>query len=225
MYKILFIDEQREDSENFLNYIEENDGEKKFEVIFMLPLADINEMIGEVLALRLDAIVIDYFLNEYKTEIKYNVPYNGVTLMEEILKIREDFPCFIMTSFDDNAIKESHDVNSVYIKGILHGDEKKTAAKSTFIERVENQIIHYRKNIRNVENELNNLLEKSKTQKLNAVEEEKLLDLEAILERAIHAPSKIPTKLKETNNLVALHKLITETDDFLKQLKDSKKND
>lgn len=225
MYKILFIDEQREDSENFLNYIEENDGEKKFEVVFMLPLADVNEMIGEVLALRIDAIVIDYFLNEYKTEIRYNVPYNGVTLMEEILKIREDFPCFIMTSFDDNAIKESHDVNSVYIKGILHGDEKKTAAKSTFIERIENQIIHHRKKIQSAEAEIDALLTKAKAEKLNASEEEKLLELDDLLEKAIHKPSKIPTALKEQTNLKELHKLINDTDNFLQQLKDSEKND
>lgn len=225
MYKILFIDEQKEDAENFQDYIERNDSEKKFEVITMLPLADFDEMTDEILSLKIDAIVIDYFLNEYKTEFNYNVPYNGVTLMEEIFNHREDFPCFIMTSFDDNAIKESFDVNLIYIKGIIHGEENQTSAKSTFLERLENQIIHYRKKIKDAENEIVALLEKAEIEKLNAEEENRMLELDDFLEKTIHKPSKIPSQLKENTNLKALHKLINDTDNFLKEIKDSKKNE
>src|ERR1700692_4805494 len=104
MYKILFIDEQSTDIDDFKDYVEAANTKENFTVDAEFPLEDIAEMIQLIIKHNPDAIVTDFMLNEYKENIKYNVPYNGVQLVREFISIREGFPCFVMTSFDDNAI-------------------------------------------------------------------------------------------------------------------------
>jgi hypothetical protein len=40
----------------------------------------------------------------------------------EILDKTPQFPCFILTSFDSEAVTQGEDVNIVYIKGLMNGD-------------------------------------------------------------------------------------------------------
>jgi hypothetical protein len=221
MYRILFIDEHQDDIDDFLDYVDKLNDSDKFKIETEFPLQDLEKMIDRIFSLKIDGIVVDYLLNEYKTEVKYNVPYNGVRLVERILEYRENFPCFILTSFDNDAIKESYDVNKVYIKGILHGEEEKTSAKTTFLERVEKQILHYQSKISDAEEELKQLVKKSKKEKLNSKEEMRLNYLDSFLERAVSKPSEIPSQLKESKNLDELHKLIENTDKLLEKYNDT----
>lgn len=185
MYKLLFIDEELDDIEDFKDYIEEKDLEDLFEVKSIYPLDNLEDMIEEIISIYPDAIVTDFMLNEIKTSIKYNVPYNGTQLVKTFLEIREDFPCFVLTSFDDQAVSESDDVNIVYIKGILHGSEKGTKAKANFVDRVKNQIIHYQIKLEKAETRLIELITKSEKDILDAPEKDELLKLDSLIENAL----------------------------------------
>lgn len=222
MYKIIYVDEYKEDIENFLDYFEDKDTQGNFEIIPLFPKNNIEETIEEIFTNKPDAVVSDYMLNEYKVDIDYNVPYTGVDLIERILESKEKFPSFVMTSYDDQAIKTSQDVNIVYIKDILHGSEEKTNAKANFVDTVQSQIIHYKKRIENAEKELNELISKSEKEALNAREEERILELEKLIEEATDKKCKIPKQLKELKNLNMIHKMIDNTDELLKELKKEK---
>jgi CheY-like chemotaxis protein len=219
MYKIIYIDEDRDAIDEFLEYFDDKDSQNKFEIVTLFPERHLDEMIDKIFEENPDAIISDYMLNEYKTDINYNVPYTGVGLTEKILDIKEKFPCFVMTSYDNQAIRVSQDVNMVYIKDILHGSEEKTNAKANFLDTVENQIIHYQKRIENAENELLKLIEKSNQEDLNATEEEKLLELDTFIEQSINQKSSLPKQLKGTKNLDELHKMIDSTDTLLDELR------
>lgn len=219
MYKIIYIDEYQEDIDNFLDYFDEKDSEGLFKIIPLFPKNSIEETIEEIFENKPDAIVSDYMLNEYKIDITYNIPYTGVVLIEKILEMKKHFPCFVMTSYDDQAIKTSQDVNVVYIKDILHGSEDKTNAKANFVDTVQNQIIHYKKRIEDTEKELDELIEKSESEPLNAQEEERILELEKLIEEATDKKCKIPKHLKELPTLNQIFKLIDNTDELLKELK------
>lgn len=219
MYKILYVDEYQEDIDDFLDYFDEKDNSDKFEVKYLLPEKTLDDMYVRIFEENPDAVISDYMLNEYKSDIQYNVPYTGVDLTEKILENKNKFPCFVLTSYDDDAIKESQDVNIVYIKDILHNSEKKTKAKANFLDTVENQIIHYKTRIKNAQNELLDLIKKSKEQSLNAVEEAKLLELDTFIEKSINKKSSLPEHLKGTKNLDELHKMINSTDKLLDELK------
>jgi DNA-binding NarL/FixJ family response regulator len=219
MYRLLFIDEEKDDIDDFKDYIEEKDLDGVFEVIAINPLEDLETMMEKVMSLHPDAVVTDFMLNEIKTSITYNVPYTGTELISAISSQRENFPCFVMTSFDDRAVGESEDVNTVYIKGILHGTEKETKAKANFLDRIKNQIIHYRAKIENAEKRLLELIEKNKTEKLSAPEEEELIDLDSIIERALDKRFKVTKIAKQGVESESLKELLAEVDALVKKLK------
>ncbi|WP_321778112.1 hypothetical protein [Sulfurimonas sp.] len=218
MYKILYIDEHQEDIEDFLDYFEEKDNSGQFKIKYLLPEKTLEEMYIKIFEENPDAIISDYMLNEYKNDIDYNVPYTGVDLTEMILENKDKFPCFVLTSYDDDAIKTSQDVNIIYIKDILHGSEEKTNAKANFLDTVEHQIIHYKKRIENSQAELLELIEKSNKEPLNAPEEARLLELDSFIEKSTSQKSAIPEHLKGTKNLDELHKMIDSTDKLLEEL-------
>lgn len=219
MYKIIYVDEYKEDIDAFLDYFEEKDSSGSFEIKYLFPEKTLDDMYLKIFEENPDAVVSDYMLNEYKTDITHNVLYSGVDLIEMILENKKKFPCFVLTSYDDDAIKTSQDVNVIYIKDILHGSEEKTNAKANFLYTVENQIIHYKKRIENAHIELLELIKKSEENHLNAPEEAKLLELDSFIETATNNKSSIPDHLKGTKNLDELHKMIDSTDKLLEELK------
>ena len=222
MYKIIYIDEYKDDIDDFLDYFEAKDTNNNFDIEYLLPESTLDEMYEKIFEKNPDAIISDYMLNEYKNDINYNVPYTGVDLTEKILNFKSGFPCFVLTSYDDQAIKTSQDVNMIYIKDILHGSEEKTNAKANFLDTVENQIIHYKKRVKNAEKELSELIDKSNKESLNAYEEARLLELDTFIEKSTSQPSALPEHLKSTKNLDELHKMIENTDKLLADLKELK---
>jgi hypothetical protein len=218
MYKILFIDEQQGDIDDFKDYVDATTTTEQIEVVAEYPLESLDEMIELILKHNADAVITDFMLNEYKETIKYNVPYNGVQLVKELTSIREGFPCFVMTSFDDNAIKESEDVNIVYIKDILHNSEKATNAKANFLERVESQINHYKSKIQEAEKELYRLVEIRNAGKATIDEENEIIRLDHLVEIAIDKKSSIPEQYKSLSNTDRLNQILSKVDDLLNKV-------
>ena len=60
MYRLLYIDEDQEQIENFLNYIDDTNSNNIFEVITQLPLGDKEEMIDKIIKINPDVIVCDF---------------------------------------------------------------------------------------------------------------------------------------------------------------------
>lgn len=223
MYNILFIDEEREVFDNFLDYVDEIDTDKKFVILTEYPAKSIDEMIAKVIEIAPDAIITDFQLNDKKTDIKYNVPYNGVNLIEKFLEIREDFPCFIITSFDDDAILISKDVNKIYIKEILHERCLEKKAKANFLDRVEKQIEHYKSRLAKSEKRLQELLKLRKSKKTTLRDEEEIIALDSFLENSINRKESIPQALKENRNEEYLQVLLEKANLLINKLEN--KND
>lgn len=212
MYIILFIDEEKVVFEDFLDYVDENDTDNKFNVITEYPINNLDEMIEKIISINPDAIITDFNLNEIKTDISYIVPYDGVVLMEAYLNIRENFPFFVMTSFDDDAILISKDVNKIYIKEILHDPLLEKQAKANFLERVEKQIQHYQAEIRRSEERLKTLLDLRKERKTTLKDEEEIISLDTFLEKSIDSKEAIPKEFKKSRNQAYLHELLEKAD-------------
>ena len=218
MYNVIFIDESEEDTEEFLDYVDSFNVGDVLTIKSLLPAPTIDELIDKIFDLKADAIVVDFKLNELKEQIKFNVPYTGVDLVEAVLEQRESFPTFVMTSFDDDAIKLSHDVNVIYQKDILHGGELKGEEKASFIDRVIQQITHYRVRISDAETEFNYLIHKAKDEQLTAKEEEQLKALDKFLESSSQKHMTIPDSLKEQSFKNNIQDLINSTDKLLEAL-------
>lgn len=211
-YKILYVDEVDSERRRFKTYIHNNDVDKEFTTIAPEIDYELEIFVEKTLNENYDAIITDHKLNEENS----NIQFDGIDLVEAILKKRIDFPCFILTSFDDEAVRDGDDVNIVYIKGLMESDEEKEGHKAKFIDKIKNQIKHHRKKIDNTKVELEQLIKKDY---LNASDEARLLELDTYLEKVTNAPSSLPSHLKSTHNLSELHKMIDNTEKLLAELK------
>jgi DNA-binding NarL/FixJ family response regulator len=216
-YKILFVDEVEADIRRFQRYVHKKDIDKKFNLIVEIPESTLEIFMDKISNENFDAIITDHKLHEENA----NISFDGIDLVREILKDKIDFPCFVLTSFDDEAVINGDDVNIVYIKGLMDKDGE-NKAHATFLDKIENQIKHYRKRIEDSENKLLELIEKSNQEDLNARDESKLLELDTFIEQATNQKSALPKHLKGTKNLDELHKMINSTDALLAELRELK---
>lgn len=218
-YKILFIDEEQETLDDFLDYIDNSSLKGSIDPIVQLPYGDIDEMIDSIIKLNPDAIITDFKLNDSKEHIKYNVPYNGAELVQAFQNIRDSFPCFVMTAFDDLAVSESEDVNIVYIKNILYA-KNDSNAKAQFLDRVIAQINHYKSRIEDIESEFEKLLNLRQSGNATIKDEERLIELDHFLENAIDKRLSIPEEYKTLSNSEKLSNLIEKVDKLLDEIEE-----
>ena len=214
-YKILFVDEVKSDIRRFQRYVHRKDIDKKFNLIVEIPENTLDNFMNKISNENFDAIITDHKLHEENA----NISFDGIDLVREILKDKIDFPCFVLTSFDDEAVIHGDDVNIVYIKGLMDKDGE-NKAHATFLDKIENQIKHYRKRIEDSETELLELIEKSNEQALNAQDEARLMELDTFIEQSTNQKSSLPEHLKGTRNLDQLHKMIDSTDELLAKLRE-----
>ncbi|WP_276682548.1 hypothetical protein [Empedobacter brevis] len=218
MYKLLYIDEDQEQIENFLNYIDDTNTNNIFEVITQLPLEDMEGMIHKILKINPHVIVSDFLLNENIGALGYNVPYNGVELVEEFLTIRHKFPCFVLTAKDQDAVSDSEDVNLVYTKSLMTTEIEDTKAKVKFTDRLVKQIEHYQSRIMEAQKELQELLEIRKRGNADYKIENRIIELDDILEKSIDATHSIPSEFKAFSNTQRLDSILNKVDELLKKL-------
>ena len=218
MYRLLYIDEDQEQIENFLNYIDDTNSNNIFEVITQLPLGDKEEMIDKIIKINPDVIVSDFLLNENIGALGYNVPYNGVELVEDFLSIRNKFPCFVLTAKDQDAVSDSEDVNLVYTKSLMTTEIEDTKAKVKFTDRLVKQIEHYKSRIESAQSELAELIEVRKNGNADFDIERRIIELDDFLERSIDAQNIIPSEFKSFSNSEKLDSMLGKVDELLKKL-------
>lgn len=221
MYKLLYIDEDKDQIENFLDYIEGTNSNNIFDVITLFPLGDKEEMIEKIIKINPDVIVSDFLLNENIGDLGYNVPYNGVELVEYFLSIRHKFPCFVLTAKDQDAVSDSEDVNLVYTKSLMTTEVKDTKAKVKFTDRLVKQIEHYKSRIENAQNELAELIEIRKNGKADFEIERRIIELDDLLEKSIDAQNIIPSEFKSLSNSEKLDNMLNKVDKLLEKLNEN----
>lgn len=213
-YRVLFIDEEEDQHDTFQEYMEHA---TELDVVCKLPAASLDEMIQIIETVKPDAIVTDFFLNEHREAINYNVEYNGAELVKAFEDIRPLFPCFVLTSYDDQAIHAVSDVNLVYVKRILHQIEKNDTA--LFYMRIYEQISKYKASIVKAQKELTYLTSKRAKGQTTLQEDQKLIELDRFIEKSLGADYVIPDDMKSTSNIEKLTDLIQKVDFLIDRLK------
>ena len=213
-YKVLFIDEERDQHDDFQEHME---AATDLEVICRFPAASLDEMLQIINEIKPDAIVTDFLLNEHREDINYNVGYNGAELVKAFEDIRPLFPCFVLTSYDNQAIHASSDVNLVYVKRVLQSKEE--SGTVLFYMRVYEQISKYKVSIDQAQKELTTLISKRANGQTTPQEDQKLVDLDSFIEKSLGADSVVPNDMKSTSNIEKLTDLIQKVDILLERLK------
>ena len=209
-YRVAYIDEQDADIRSFKRSVLLRSVEK-FEVCSVKPKSSIEDTIVEIFDCGVDAVIADFRLSEEDP----TVHYNGSDIVREVLNIRAEFPVFILTSFEDDAIDKGFDVNIVYEKKDIQENGK-------FFEKVILQIKKHKSKIENAELRLNELLVKKQKEPLNNREEEELIELDSLIEKTLDKRNSIPADFKKITNTEKLRELINKTDELIREVKSKK---
>lgn len=215
-YKIAYIDESLDELQKFQRRVHES-----FDVLAFLPKGDFDEFVDELLNSGAEAFVSDFRLNEYRSDVKESVSYTGGKLIESLLSVRHEFPCFVLTSYDSDAIQHVTDVNYVYSKEVLAMDMGKQGEK--FIEKIRVQIEHYNKNISLFSDRFFDLQAQSVERDLTEDEENELLALDTFLENSINRRNAIPPEKKSQIAIGKIDELLSSTNELLKLLRERNK--
>ena len=213
-YKVIFIDEEQDQHELFLDYMDSV--ADQIDVICVFPKAEMEEMLQEIDEQHPDAIVTDYLLNDIKENIKYNISYTGVDLVRQYRAMRPDFPCFIITSFDNDAVSETDDVNLIYVKNILNNREE--CVKAHFYDKIREQISKYRKSIESAKSELHSLLMKKEKEGVDPTQEQRIIELDDFLEKSLDNYDALPSEMKKVSSLDKLTSMIAKVDELLEKI-------
>lgn len=206
-YKIAYVDESAADIRRFQRF-----SYNHFEVIPFIPKESIEETCNDILEKHPDAIISDFEFAEQLSTIHYD----GTDLVSLFLKKRENFPVFIITSFEDDAISKGDDVNIIYEKKEM--DEGTKGEK--FLERVKAQIEKYKHKQEEQEKRILELITKHRTEGLNASEMDELAELDSKIEKELDKEGSIPNILRESKEALDLSQLLKKVDELAKKLED-----
>ena len=205
-YKVAYIDEDESDTRKFQRF-----SFNYFDVIPFIPKDSIEETCNDILESHVEAIISDFdFAEQLST-----VHYDGTDLVSLFLKKRENFPVFILTSYEDDAISKGEDVNIIY-------EKKEMDEGEMFLQRVKAQIEKYKYKLEGEENRLLELIAESKKRKLDASEREELAELDSKIEKALDKESRIPNILRDDKEASDLSELLKKVDELAIKLENKK---
>ncbi len=215
-FKIAYVDESKEEIRKFQRF-----AYSTFEVVPVYPRPSIEETCAEILESNVDAIVSDFQFHEEVSDIKYD----GTDLITLILSKRDGFPVFILTSFEDDAMRKGDDVNIIYEKGEKYITDQagNISRNESLLERIKLQIEKYQRKLEVNENRILELIAESKKRNLSALELDELAELDSKVEKALDKESSIPNILRESKEALDLSELLKKVDELGKKLSEKNK--
>lgn len=221
-YKILFIDEEKSAHRSFYRDFLENNKDR-FTGLAEFPVRTLEEMVAKIFEINPDMVLTDFSLNDKKSDLpeQYTIEYNGGDIARELLRRRKNFPVFIATSLGDDAANEGHDVKLIFEK---YGSfkESKNADQGapdiqhlTFSDKIYYEVSLHKQFLERVSNEFDSILEKRLARELSIEEEERLIELDKILEASLDMQSKLPDDLRSPSNIQRLDTLLSLAEQIL----------
>ena len=204
-YRVAYIDESDSDIRRFQRF-----SYNYFEVVPFIPKESIEETCDDILDAHVDALISDFEFSEQLS----TVHYDGTDLVSLFLKKRENFPVFILTSYEDDAISKGEDVNIIYEKKEMDEGQK-------FLDRIKAQIEKYKHKLEEDENRLLFLISESKKRILDALEIDELKNLDSKIENTLDKEGQIPNILRNDKEAQDLSELLKKVDLLTKKLEDN----
>ena len=196
MYKVLYIDDEIEHVEDFIE-----DNENEFEIVTLALKDDFDDMIVEIYEIikeeKVDILILDHFLKQTNPRINYS----GGTLAVEVLNKWTGYPVFLLTAKEDAAFE--HEVDPLHI---ISKELYQTKADNKSINRRINQYVQlYRSRIKSSEERL---IELSKIENKSLKEEQEELNLNEFMEKTLDGTNSMPSKLYDKDEVDKLDRLI-----------------
>ncbi len=213
MYKIAHVDENAAAINNFYQNFK-----KDFEIFKIKVDANstIDLIIKEAFDNKVDAIVVDYMLDE-----EGDVDFNGNAIFDRIRNNRPHFPIVMLTSHEPQAIDHMEDVHIIYSKDILDGESEDEL--EIFKTKLKSNIERYYSKFKNTEKSIEELVKKKNEVGLEPPEEEVLTKLFILMDELDPEGKELPTNLIQSGTITKLNDFVSQTKEILEELKKANK--
>lgn len=216
-YKILIVDENQEQIDDFKNFIESLSND--ISVLGLSALSYDNELLEFINENEIEAVAFDYKLKENNSSFDQN----GDAYQNILLDNFENFPTFIITNNPADSKVMKTDPFKIIDKSIINYDADKDEEVQEgigLIDKIRQSIDTYRENIASYEEELYTLIEKqSAGNDLDAAELKRMVDLDTRLENSVSKRSRIPKEWKSPAALEEITSMVANSVDILNELK------
>ena len=157
--------------------------------------SNLEDMVKDLLEKKVDAVIIDYELSATQS----NIHFKGDNVVLAIRNIKTLFPISVLTAFSEQAENASIDPDIVYDKETILNNP------ATFKRKLAHKIQNYKSKIDELRKEL---VELNLKETLSLKEEERLIELDKILEKELESEFTFPNNLKTSSNYAKLEELI-----------------
>tara|TARA_B100001063_G_C16569198_1_gene454953 strand:+ start:140 stop:793 length:654 start_codon:yes stop_codon:yes gene_type:complete len=207
-FKVIYVDEDPDARKEFeLNFV----NREQCNLIIVHPKFQLDEMVDFIIDEAPEAVVSDFRLKDKEPRVKYD----GVDLIKELKSIKTKLPCFVLTSYEGEAINVTLDVNWVHDKEEIHEDEND---RPVFSQKVLQQIHVNRGLLDDLLNKQQALAIKLRESQLTVKEERELVELSNEIELFVFVDKSIPYEIKSYDGLAKLDSLVSLSDRLLKEI-------
>lgn len=212
MYHYDFKDLNINEQKDFIKRLREQYKDYNFNFVTL----ELNEatsketILSQIYSENIDCLIIDYKLNS-RAVTNIN---NGVHLSQSILKSLQNFPLFIITSYEEelNQNEIFSPIQIIDFFAFSDSDSYAAIIQGKIIETV----LSYNKQQRSLENELSNLL-KIPYEKRTAQIDSRILEIDSQLERFACGESAIPEKIKKELNQNKFEDILNKLDIIIRK--------
>lgn len=191
MVDLVYIDEEPAQGRRVIRSAVQSGFFDQDQVEFIPPLNTIEETISRLLEYDFKVLITDYRLSDHNPQ----VTFNGTDLITAFRERYMKFPCFVTTSFAEEAAGELIDTNLIFPKSDFIGQD--TTSELPFFSRVKKKISEYENYTSEIESQYQIIVTKSEQQDLTSDEVEELIRLDGILESLLGNDFSMPSHLKD----------------------------
>ena len=195
MAELVYVDEQGSQAREVVRSAVASGQFSAEQVAAVIPENTLEGTIDLILAQNCKALIADYRLSEHMPE----VDFDGVELVKEYQRRFDRFPCFVATSFAEEAIREPVDTNIIFPKSDFlrsTGEGEASKPELPFFLRVRRKIEEYESFVNATVDEFNELAKENANRELTIQQENRLVELDGIVERLRGKNAALPARLK-----------------------------
>lgn len=196
--KIAYVDEEENQSHEFIRSANKSGHFKAENVIPFLPKPRLKTMVEELLSTRLDGLVIDFKLDEKDR----NVEYDGFALRDEIIKRNKFLPCIIITSYLPDAFSNKNDVWIIADKKDVNNDSSIDEKSSGFgfFDKLILSIEKSKNDLKKTNKRYYSLLNKYDNDDIKEIEFDELIELDSSLEYYLNEKNRFAKDIKRRDH-------------------------
>lgn len=216
MRLVYVVDEIGADADKIIRESVKSKLFEKGEMRKLHPLPSVDDMVEQLFTDGCNMLITDFRLGENDPDIQYT----GVELVGKTREYREDFPCFLATSYPVEAIHKDIDPKVVFSKSEMKGSKPPKAQNTiTFFDRARAELDLWEDLNEKLSRRHAELIEIASKRKLKPKEMDELIKLDSKIESRMNAAFTEPGIIKSLA-ITSFGEITTKAQELIEKLTD-----